>query len=82
MGKFAVDVQYIDLSTGILQYVWKMIEKFIEIKWKLVKQILVIVNILVFHVKHVCKIMIYGDVIWNLIMNELVINDNKMILII
>lgn len=32
MGKFVVGVQYIDLSAWILQYVWKMKEKFIKTK--------------------------------------------------
>ena len=31
-----------------------------------------------FHVKHGCKIMIYGDVIQKLIMNESIIDDNKL----
>ena len=31
MGKFVVGVQYIDLSAWILQYVWKMKEKFIQL---------------------------------------------------
>ena len=32
MGKFVLGVQYIDLSAKILQYVWKIKEKFIKIK--------------------------------------------------
>ena len=31
-----------------------------------------------FHVKHGCEIMIYGDVIQKLIMNESIIDDNKL----
>ena len=31
-----------------------------------------------FHVKHVCEIMIYGDVIQKLIRNESIIDDNKL----
>ena len=34
MGKFVVGVQYIDLSAWILQYVWKIKEKFIKTKYK------------------------------------------------
>lgn len=33
---------------------------------------------LMFHVKHGCEIMIYGDVIQKLIMNESIIDDNKL----
>ncbi len=31
-----------------------------------------------FHVKHGCEIMIYGDVIQKIIMNESIIDDNKL----
>ena len=34
--------------------------------------------VFMFHVKHGCEIMIYGDVIQKLIMNESIIDDNKL----
>ena len=32
MGKFVIGVQYIDMSAWILQYVWELEKKILEIK--------------------------------------------------